>query len=151
MTFWTLFILVVSLIIYFLREKNPVLSKEIINLLQTGKKKAAFLLQDFTPACQRNIKTDWMCLLACQWQRNDSTDTCSLSVWARKGYCNKVSCRISESKLCSRQSQEQNQVKEIQSNKKRAWHTTVDSNPAIIQQIWKKKSNAKCKFPSLDF
>lgn len=31
--------MVVSLIIYFLREKNPVLSKEIINLLQTEKKK----------------------------------------------------------------------------------------------------------------
>lgn len=89
-----------------------------------------------------------MCLLARQWQWSDSTDTCSLSVWARKGYCNKVSCRISESKLCSRQSQEQNQVKEIQSNRKRTpWHTT-DNNPAIIQQIWKK---IKCKMSASKF
>lgn len=50
------------------------------------------------------------------------------------------------------QSQEQIQVKEIQNNKKSIpWHTTVDNNPAIIQHIWKKNINAKCKLPSLDF
>lgn len=79
-----------------------------------------------------------MCLLACQWQWSDSTDTWSLLYEQEKASAT-VSWGISESKLCSGQSQPQIQVQEIQNNKKRIpWHTTADNNPAIIQQTWKK-------------